>query len=174
MIGLRNVESLSALLIRSPQIFMRSSRSCIRHTVLGNTRHVQVMSQNFVAPTMADPYCCCEVVYRLGAVGTNLHCNLFNLVFSTNSLWQISKDIILQTVSPSVPPKHNTATKCIITKARIICRVAWCGSCCDSENEPHVVVKTLTCGYAVKSSELVYTSKSQGNEPTFLKSVVRM
>ena len=57
---------------------------------------------------------------------------------------------------------------------RIICRVAWCGSGFDSENEPHVVVKTLTCGYAVKSSELVYTTKLHGNEPTFLKSAVRM
>ena len=44
----------------------------------------------------------------------------------------------------------------------------------DSENEPNVVVKTLTCGYAVKSSELFHTTESQGNEPTFLKSAVRM
>ena len=34
--------------------------------------------------------------------------------------------------------------------------------------------KTLSCGYAVKTSELVYTTESQGNEPTYLKSVVRM
>ena len=36
----------------------------------------------------------------------------------------------------------------------IICRVVCCGSDFDSENEPHVVVKTLTCGYAMKSSIL--------------------
>ena len=48
------------------------------------------------------------------------------------------------------------------------------GSGFDFENESHVVVNTLTCVYAVKSSELVYTTKSQGNDPTFLKSAVRM
>ena len=52
--------------------------------------------------------------------------------------------------------------------------LVWWGSNFDSESEPHVIVKTLTCGYGVKSSELVYTAKSQGNEPTFLSSAVRM
>ena len=52
-------------------------------------------------------------------------------------------------------------------------QVAWCGSGLDSENEPHGV-KTLICGYAVKSSDLVYMTKSQGHEPTFLNSAVRM
>ena len=42
---------------------------------MGNTRHVQIISQSFVARTMADPYCCCEVVYRLGAVVTHQHRN---------------------------------------------------------------------------------------------------
>ena len=51
----------------------------------------------------------------------------------------------------------------------------------DSESELYVLQKTLTCGYAVKSSnvnmryaELVYTTKSQGIEPTFLSSTARM
>ena len=34
------------------------------HIVLGNRRHFQI-SQNFVARTMANLYCCCEEVYRL-------------------------------------------------------------------------------------------------------------
>ena len=59
-------------------------------------------------------------------------------------------------------------------RLRITCRVVWWGSGFDSESELHVVVKTLTCGYAVKSSELVYTTKSQGTEPTFLNSAVWM
>ena len=77
-------------------------------TVLGNTRHVQVLSQNFVPRTMADRYWCCEVVYRLGAVSMYQHCNLFDLAFSSNRFWPTSTHIILQTVSPmrktSVPP----------------------------------------------------------------------
>ena len=59
------------------------------------------------------------------------------------------------------------------TGLRIICLVAWCGSGFDSENEPNVV-ETLTYGYAVKSSELVYMTKSQGNEQIFLNNAVRM
>ena len=51
------------------------------HTVLSNTRHVQVIRHNLVAPSLADPYCCCccEVVYKLEAVGMHQHCNLFSL-----------------------------------------------------------------------------------------------
>ena len=60
------------------------------------------------------------------------------------------------------------------SRLRIICRVVWCGSGFDSENESHVVVKTLTCGYAVKTSELVYATNSQGNEQIFLNCAVRM
>ena len=41
------------------------------HTVLGITRYVQIISLNVVARTMANPYCCYEVVYRLGAVRTH-------------------------------------------------------------------------------------------------------
>ena len=62
----------------------------------------------------------------------------------------------------------------LLARLRIICRVVWCGSGFDSENEPHVLVKTFTCGFAVNSSDLFYTTKSQGNEPTFLKTAVRM
>ena len=89
------------------------------HYVQGNTRHVQVISQNFVARTMTDPNCCCEVVYRLGELGMHQHCNLFNLAFTSNRLWPTSRLIILQTVSPlrktSVPLKHKTATQCVVT-----------------------------------------------------------
>ena len=95
------------------------------HTVVGNTRHVQVISQNFVARTMADTYCW-EVVYQLGAVGTHQHCILFNLVFNLNHLWPISTHIILQTVSPLrktlVSPKHDTATQCVVT---VNCCIIW-------------------------------------------------
>ena len=81
--------------------------------VLGN------ISQNFAACTMVDSYCCCKVVYQLGAVSMHKHYKLFNLVFSSNNLWQTSMHIILQTVSPlrktSVPPKHNIATQSVVT-----------------------------------------------------------
>ena len=43
------------------------------HSVLGNTRHVEAISQNFVASNMADPYCYCEIVYGLGAVCKRKH-----------------------------------------------------------------------------------------------------
>jgi hypothetical protein len=50
MIRLRHVPSLSPLSIRSPQMLVWSSRwSCVRThgTLLGNTRHVQIIRQNF-------------------------------------------------------------------------------------------------------------------------------
>ena len=89
------------------------------HTVLCSTKHFQVTSHNSLARTMANRYRCCEVVYRLGAVGTHQHCNLFNRALSSNRLWLTSTNIILQIVSPlrktSLPPKRNTATQCVVT-----------------------------------------------------------
>ena len=79
------------------------------HIMLDNKRHVQVINQNFVARTMADPYCYCEIVYRLGAVGTHQHCNLFNLAFR-NCLWPTSTHIILQTFLPCGNRCHLNTT----------------------------------------------------------------
>ena len=65
----------------------------------------------------------------------------------------------------------------LLPRLIIICRVVWCGSDFDSESESHVVVKTLTCGYAVKCVDWfirVSHKAAQGNEPTFLSSTVRM
>ena len=63
---MRNIGSSSLLPTRSPNIVIRSPRWLLQdawHTVLGTTRHVEFISYNCVARTMADPYCCLEVVY---------------------------------------------------------------------------------------------------------------
>ena len=94
---------------------LRSSGESDNHGTTG----VDVISHNFVVCTMADPYCCCEVVYRLGAVDMHKLCNLFNFAFSLNHFWPTSMHIIFQTVSPLrkmlVPCNHNTATQCVTT-----------------------------------------------------------
>jgi hypothetical protein len=41
--------------------------------VLGNAGHVQVIRQNFVASTMANPCCCCDFIHHLGVIGMH-HC----------------------------------------------------------------------------------------------------
>jgi hypothetical protein len=95
MIRLRNVPYLSALLIRSPQTPSRSSHwSCqdTCNTVLGNTRHVQVIRQN-VASTMATP-CCCDFIYHLEAVGMHQCCNFLDLEFSSDLSWPTGMLII--------------------------------------------------------------------------------
>jgi hypothetical protein len=93
MIRLRNVPSLSALLIRSPQMLMRLSHwSCVRTcgTLCCNTRHVQVMRQNFMASTIANPCCCCDFIYHLGAVDMHQCCNFLDLEFSSDCSWLCS------------------------------------------------------------------------------------
>jgi hypothetical protein len=54
------------------------------NTVLGNTRHVEVIRQNFVASTMANPWRCCDFIYHLGAVGMHQLCNFLDL----HNFWQ--------------------------------------------------------------------------------------
>jgi hypothetical protein len=39
------------------------------NAVFGNSSHVQVTRQNFLASTMANPCCCCDFVYRSGPTG---------------------------------------------------------------------------------------------------------
>jgi hypothetical protein len=57
-------------------------------TVLGNTRHVQVIRQNSVESTIANPCCCCccccDFIYCLESVGTHQRFNLLDPVFSSN------------------------------------------------------------------------------------------
>jgi hypothetical protein len=55
-----------------------------QNTVLVNTRHVQVIRQNFVASTMANPCCCCDFSYRLGVVGMHQHCSFLDLKSSSD------------------------------------------------------------------------------------------
>jgi hypothetical protein len=54
------------------------------NTVLGNTRHVQVIRQISVASTIANPCCCCDFIYCLEAVGTHQRCNFLDPGFSSN------------------------------------------------------------------------------------------
>ena len=86
-------------------------------SVLSNTRHVEVISQNFIASSMADPYCCCEIVYRLGAVSWHKLCNFLDLAFSSNCLRATSTHTTFQTINfqkTSVTAKQNTATQCVL------------------------------------------------------------
>jgi hypothetical protein len=61
---------------------------------------------------MANPCCCCDFIYRLGAVGMHQHYNFLDLEFSSDCSWLIGMLIIFQTVSPLcktfVPLKHST------------------------------------------------------------------
>ena len=113
-IRLRDVGSSSALLIMLPNrhtIITLVLRQDAWHTVRGNLQRVQVISQNFLARICTtDPYCCCTGVYRLGAVGTHQHYNLFNPAFSSHCLWPTITHIILQTVLPL----RKTSTQCVI------------------------------------------------------------
>jgi hypothetical protein len=68
--------------------------------MLGNTRHVQVIRQNFMASTITNPCCCCDFIYHLGAVGTHQRCTFLDLVFSSDRSWPTSMLIIFQTLSP--------------------------------------------------------------------------
>jgi hypothetical protein len=54
------------------------------NTVLGNTRRVQVIRQKSVASTMANPCCCYDFIYRLGAVDTHQLCNFLDLEFGSD------------------------------------------------------------------------------------------
>ena len=63
------------------------------HSVLGNMRHIDVIIQNFVANIMANLYCCCETVYRLGAVSTHQRCNFLDVELSSNCMWPTSAQI---------------------------------------------------------------------------------
>jgi hypothetical protein len=86
-------------------------RQDARNTVVGNTRHVQVI---FVASTMANP-CCCDFIYCLEMVSTYQHWNFFDLEFNLDRSRPTSVLIILQTVSSLckmlVPLKHNTTAQ---------------------------------------------------------------
>jgi hypothetical protein len=60
-------------------------RQNVWNTVLDNTRHVQVIRQNSVASTMANPWCCCDFISCLGAVCMHQRCNFLDLEFSSDS-----------------------------------------------------------------------------------------
>lgn len=70
------------------------------NTVLGTTTHVQVMTQNSVASTMANPccYCCSDFKQSLGTAGINQHHNFFDLQFRSDCFCPTDKLIIFQTV----------------------------------------------------------------------------
>jgi hypothetical protein len=83
----------------------------MRVTLCWVTQHVQVIRQNFVASTMANP-CCCDFIYRLGAAGMHQRCNFLDLEFSSDRSWPTGMLIIFQTVSllckTFVPLNHST------------------------------------------------------------------
>jgi hypothetical protein len=89
-------------------------------TVLSNTRHVQVIKQNSVASTMANPCYYCGFTYHLGTVGIHQHCNFFDIKFSSNWSWPNGM-LIFHTTSPlckmSMPlkqPKDSLLYVCLI------------------------------------------------------------
>jgi hypothetical protein len=90
------------------------------NTVLGNMKHVQVISQNFVASTMANACCCCNFIYCLGGVGMYKCCNFLDLEFSSDRSWLIGILIIFQTLSPlckmfvPLQPKASSPYACLI------------------------------------------------------------
>jgi hypothetical protein len=66
-------------------------------------RHVQVIRQNFVASTMANPCCCCcDFINHLGVVGTHQRCNFLDTEFSSDRSWPTSMLITFQTISSPV------------------------------------------------------------------------
>ena len=79
-----------------PAIIVLVLRRDSWHSVLSSKIHVEVFSQNVVASAIADPYCCCESVYRLGAVSTHHRCNLLDLASSSNCSLPTNMHIILQ------------------------------------------------------------------------------
>jgi hypothetical protein len=52
---------------------------------------------------MPNP-CCCDFIYRLGAVGMHQRCNFLDLEFSSDRSWPTGMLIIFQTVSPLCKP----------------------------------------------------------------------
>jgi hypothetical protein len=83
------------------------------NTVLGSTRHVQVIRQNFVPSTMSNLYCCCccDLIYHLGAIGAHQHCNFLDLVSSSEISWPTSSSIMSLLCKMFVPLKHSTMTQ---------------------------------------------------------------
>jgi hypothetical protein len=64
------------------------------NTVLGNTRHVQVIRQNFVTSTMDNHCCCCDFIYHLGAIGMQQRRNFLDPEFSSDHSWPTGMLII--------------------------------------------------------------------------------
>jgi hypothetical protein len=115
MIWLRNIPSLSPLSIRSPQVLMLSlcwfSIRMLK-TLLGNTRHVQVIRQNFVASTTANPSCCCDLVYCLGTVG--MHQPVLTVLGSSSSKLSLPCLKCLCHLNTALRPKASSLYACII------------------------------------------------------------
>jgi hypothetical protein len=118
MIWLRNVLSLSALLIRSPTASAHRTVILVLqqdawNTVLGNMRHVQDIRQNFVASTMANSSCY-DFNYHLGMVGMHQHWNFSDFEFNSDCSWPNGMLIIFQIVSLLCkmfgPLKHSAIT----------------------------------------------------------------
>jgi hypothetical protein len=119
MIQLTNIPFLSALSIRSTinahAIIMLVLHQDTWNTVLGNTRYIQVIRQNFVVSTTANPCFWCDSIYHLGVGGTHQCCNFLDLEFSSNRSWPTSILITFQTVLPlcktCVSLKHSIMTQ---------------------------------------------------------------
>lgn len=103
MIWLRNIPSLSALLIKAPQVLMCQDT---HNTVLGNTRHVQVVRQNPVASCCC---CCpCRFIHCLGVVGMHKCSSFLDLEFNSNHSWPFPPTC---TCAPPRTHAHSRAQK---------------------------------------------------------------
>ena len=94
--------------------------------------------------------------FNIGEIGFS-GLSKFSFNFITSSALRGVPSLVLEFVTRSphvgfVLDESDSAASFFFFFFVVLCRVVCCGSGFDSESERHFVVKTLTCGYPVKSS----------------------